>query len=35
MLYEIETEEGFSLGNLLIELGTLEEKALGRKVHGR
>ena len=28
-------EEGFSFEDLLMELGTLEEKALDRKVHGR
>jgi hypothetical protein len=28
-------EERFSLEALVEELGTLEEKALGRKVHGR
>jgi hypothetical protein len=34
-LWRIEIEEGFSLEDLLVELGTLEEKAIGRKVHGR
>ena len=34
-LWWIEIEEGFSLEDLLVELGTLEEKTLGRKVHGR
>jgi hypothetical protein len=34
-LWRIEIEEWFSLEDLLVELGTLEEKALGRKVHGR
>jgi len=33
--WQVEIEEGFSLEDLLVELGTLEEKALGRKVHGR
>lgn len=31
----IELDEGFSLEDLLKELGTLEEKALGQKIHGR
>jgi hypothetical protein len=34
-LWRAEIEEGFSLTDLLVELGTLEEKGLGRKVHGR
>ena len=34
-VWQIEFEEGFSFEDLLVELGTLEEKALGRKVHGR
>jgi hypothetical protein len=34
-IWQIEVEEGFSLDDLLAELGTLEEKALGRKIHGR
>jgi hypothetical protein len=34
-LWWIEIEEGFSLEDLLAELGMLEEKAVGRKVHGR
>jgi hypothetical protein len=34
-LWQVEMEEGFSFENLAAELGTLEEKALGRKVHGR
>jgi hypothetical protein len=33
-VWQIEIEEGFSLEDLLAELGTLEEKALGEKVHG-
>jgi hypothetical protein len=28
-------DEGFSLDDLLVELGRLEEKAIRRKVHGR
>jgi hypothetical protein len=31
----LEVEEGFSLEALLEELGALEEKAVGRKIHGR
>jgi hypothetical protein len=34
-IWQIEMEEGFSLDDLLVELGTLEEKGIGRKVHGR
>jgi hypothetical protein len=34
-IWQIALEEGFSLEDLLEELGTLEQKALGRKVHGR
>jgi hypothetical protein len=34
-IWQIEIEEGFSFEDMLVELGTLEEKALGRKVHGR
>jgi hypothetical protein len=34
-LWRVEIEEGFSLEDLLVELGTLEEKAFRRKVHGR
>lgn len=34
-IWQIEVDEGFSFENLLVELGTLEEKALGEKVHGR
>jgi hypothetical protein len=33
-LYAIETDEGFSLGDLMQELGRLERKALGRVKHG-
>jgi hypothetical protein len=33
-IWQIEVDEGFSLEDLLVELGTLEEKALGMKVHG-
>jgi Family of unknown function (DUF6166) len=35
LIWQIEVEEGFSLDDLLEELGTLEEKAIGRKVHGQ
>ena len=35
LIWQIETEDGFSLDDLLEELGTLEEKAFGRKIHGR
>jgi len=34
VLYEIETDEGFSLEDLLQELGRLERKALGVVKHG-
>jgi hypothetical protein len=34
-IWRFEIEEGFSFEDLLIELGTLEEKALGMKIHGR
>jgi hypothetical protein len=34
VLYEIETDEGFSLEDLLQELGRLELKALGVVKHG-
>jgi hypothetical protein len=34
-LWRVEIKEGFSLEDLLVELGKLEEKAIGRKVHGR
>jgi hypothetical protein len=34
-IWRFEIEEGFSFEDLLIELGTLEEKALGMKMHGR
>ena len=33
-IWQIELDTGFSLEDLLEELGTLEEKALGRKIHG-
>jgi hypothetical protein len=35
LIWQIEVEEGFSFEDLLQELGTLEEKAIGRKIHGR
>jgi hypothetical protein len=35
LIWQIEAEEGFSLEALLEELGMLEEKAVGRKIHGR
>jgi len=34
-IWRFEMEEGFSWEDLLVELGTLEQKALGSKVHGR
>jgi hypothetical protein len=34
MLYEIDIDHGFSLGDLLQELGCLELKALGYVKHG-
>jgi hypothetical protein len=34
MLWEIETDEGFSLEDLMAELGRLELRALGRVKHG-
>jgi hypothetical protein len=34
MLYEIETDEGFTLEDLLQALGRLELKACGRVTHG-
>jgi hypothetical protein len=34
MLYEIETDEGFALEDLMVELGRLELWALGRVKHG-
>jgi hypothetical protein len=34
-IWRCEMEEGFSWEDLLVELGTLEQKALGGKVHGR
>jgi hypothetical protein len=33
-LWEIETDEGFSLEDLMVELGRLELRALGRVKHG-
>jgi hypothetical protein len=35
LIWQIDVEEGFSLEALLEELGRLEEKAIGRKIHGR
>jgi hypothetical protein len=35
MIWQIDVEEGFSLQALLEELGTLEEKGVGRKIHGK
>jgi hypothetical protein len=35
VIWQIDVEEGFSLEALLAELGTLEEKGIGRKIHGR
>jgi hypothetical protein len=32
---QIEMDKGFMFTDLLVELGTLEEKAMGREVHGR
>jgi hypothetical protein len=34
MLYEIEMDEGFSLEDLMVELGRLELQALGYVKHG-
>jgi Family of unknown function (DUF6166) len=34
LIWQLEVEEGFSLEALLEELGALEEKAVGRKIHG-
>jgi len=34
-IWQVEIEEEFSLEDLLVELGMLEEKAIGRKVYGR
>jgi hypothetical protein len=34
MLYEIEVDQGFSLEDLLLELGRLELRALGCVKHG-
>jgi hypothetical protein len=33
-IWRVEIEEGFSLEDLLVELGRLEEKAIGRKMPG-
>jgi hypothetical protein len=33
-IWQIEVDEGFSFEDLLEELGTLEKKALGEKIHG-
>jgi hypothetical protein len=35
LIWQIDVEEGFSLEALLEELGALEQKAIGRKIHGR
>jgi len=35
LIWQVEAEEGFSVEALLEELGRLEEKAVGRKIHGR
>ncbi len=35
LIWQVEAAEGFSLEALLEELGRLEEKAVGRKIHGR
>jgi hypothetical protein len=34
-IWQVEIEEGFSIEDLLVELGRLEEKALSEKIHGR
>lgn len=34
-IWQLEIDEEFSFDDLLVELGTLEEKALGQTVHGR
>ena len=34
-IYKVECDEGFALGDLLVELGTLELKAFGTVKHGR
>jgi hypothetical protein len=34
-IWQIEVDEGFAFEDLLVELGTLEVKALGQKIHGR
>jgi hypothetical protein len=31
----MEIDEGFSFDDLHVELGVLEERALGEKIHGR
>jgi hypothetical protein len=35
LIWQVEAAEGFSVETLLEELGRLEEKAVGRKIHGR
>ena len=35
LIWRIDVEEGFSVETLLEELGMLEQKAIGRKIHGR
>jgi hypothetical protein len=35
LIWQLEVEEGFSREALLEELGALEKKAVGRKIHGR
>jgi hypothetical protein len=35
LIWQVDVEEGFSLEALLEQLGTLEERAIGRKIHGR
>ena len=34
-IWQMQMDEGCSFKDLLVELGRLEEKAIGRKVHGR
>jgi hypothetical protein len=34
-IWQMQMNEGFSFEDLLQELGTLEERALGEKVYGR
>jgi hypothetical protein len=34
-IWQMQMDEGFSFEDLLVELGRLEEKAIGRNVHGR